>query len=173
MLIKLLCSILIFTGCTFIGLSFSASIKKRPVELKRMKDAINFLQNEICFLENLLPEALENSGSLYGGFAGEVMLYASAKLKGFPGIPFTDIWKEAVETTLKDSPFSSGDKALLTSMGNMISNKESDWLSRNLQNLANRLESHEKSAAETAKKSGNLYRKLGMLGGLIIIILLI
>ena len=87
------------------------------------------------------------------------------------GTAFPVYWRESLETDGLD-PLTVVDRQILTDLGNVLGSTGLQGQIDQLNLLQSRLKSQLEAASQRYATNGNLYRSLGLMGGLLLVILL-
>ncbi len=172
MLLKIVGSLMILSASSFLGYMLSRECARRPEELRELQGQLQMLENEISFMSNVLADALynvsSNSRSKVGNFFGRT----AEILKQGKGINASDAWEAAVRENIGKTALNKEDQEILISFGKMLGSSDMDGQIRNIRLTMEQLKQQEKKAEESKIKNQTMYRNLGMLGGLAIIVIL-
>ncbi|MBC8588443.1 stage III sporulation protein AB [Paratissierella segnis] len=164
--------ILIFITSTSLGFLYGKKYSKRVENLIALQQGIRILQSEIIIFSNPLPEALKNTSNKVNKQIAKIFLIIrDSLLKNHSG----DIYYSFLvsEIYLKDLFFRKEDIDLFLSLGKMIGKTNRLDQEKQFNYLLVELETLITEAKEDRKKNEKMYRSLGLLLGLGIIIILI
>ncbi|NLK97526.1 stage III sporulation protein AB [Defluviitalea saccharophila] len=172
MFIKLIGAICTVIGTTFIGLLLDKLDVYRMNDLKTLQKAFVFLKGEIDYMITPLPLAMEQVGSRIGSNIGNIFTYAGELMGKKTGYNASELWENAVERYIDDTYLSKVDKSILLSFGNALGYLDKEMQKNNINLCILYLEDEMKKLDLHHQKNGRLYRSLGILSGLLIVILL-
>lgn len=173
MLLKLIGSMLVIGASSFIGYVLSRECSRRPVQLRSLQGMLQMLENEISFLSNLLTDALER---IYKSSNNEVSCIFKAALDNLShddGFNASEAWEKAVRENIKQTALNKEDEQILVSFGKMLGSSDLDGQLKNIKLTVNQLKLQEQKAEEYKRKNEAMYKTLGVLGGIAVVIILI
>ncbi|HEX2926320.1 MAG TPA: stage III sporulation protein SpoIIIAB [Ruminiclostridium sp.] len=171
MIIKIIGSVILIGATSLIGFSLAADCSKRPKILRELQVLLQMFENEISYLSNLLAQSFER---IYAGSKTEASLIFSeaAKNLSLPGVTADSAWEKAVESTYSKLGLNKEDKAILITFGRMLGNSDLDGQISNIKLVSSQLRLQEMKAEEMRQKNEKMYKSLGVLSGLAIVIVL-
>jgi stage III sporulation protein AB len=170
---KIAGSIIILTATGFLGYYLSADCKKRPVQLRELQSMLAMLENQICFLSDVLAEAFERVCRSTKSEVGVFFSTAAEKLKTSAGITAFEAWEQAVRDNIGKTALNGDDGEILISFGKMLGNSDTEGQIRNIRLAVSQLKLQEQAAEEKREKHEGMFRSLGILFGLALVIILI
>lgn len=173
MLFKIIGSLLVIAASSLVGYVFSRDCTRRPQELRVLQGLLNMLENEMCYLSNLLSDSFEkisrSSRSEVAAFFGR----AAANLEQNDSLNAAEAWEMAVRENIGKTALNKEDLEILISFGKMLGSSDLEGQIKNIRLTVNHLKMQEQKAEELKKKNGAMYKSLGVLGGLAVVIILI
>ena len=173
MILKIIGSIMVISASSFIGYFLSGDCSKRPVQLRILQDMIRMLENEIKFLSSYISEAFERICSSIDSPVKEFFKATVEKLKNEPGMNASHAWEMAITENMHKTALNAEDKDILLAFGKMLGNSDTEGQVKNIEFLLHQLNLQEKKAEENKRKNENLYKTLGLLGGIAAVLILI
>jgi stage III sporulation protein AB len=171
MVIKIIGAVVILGSTSIIGFSLARDCSKRPGILRELQAALQMLENEICYMSNLLSDAFMRIYKASNTDAAILFKDAADRLN-LLGTTAYEAWETAVNDQYARLSLKKEDKAILLNFGKMLGNSDLDGQISNIRLTASQLKLQELKAEETRKKNEKMYRSLGVLGGLALIIIL-
>ncbi len=172
-LLKILGSLIIIISCSLIGYIYGNTFSKRVKNLIYLRNCIQLLETEIMYSSSPIPEALENVFK-----------------KGNKEISF--IFKEIKEHLLSDRSrgidesfqvicnkykthlnFTFEDIEVITSLSKNLGKSDRLHQQKFFKLVITQLEGQQIDAEEKKKKNEKMYKSLGLLSGIALVILLI
>ena len=173
MLLKLIGSLMIIGASSFIGYALAKDLKTRQQELRQFQGQISMLENEIRYMSNPLADAFEKIAEGKSGSSSVIFLKAAEIMKNEAGSSAPDAWKRAVEACISHTSLNKEDEKIIKSFANMLGGSDTEGQLKNIRNFTGMLENQQKNADEKYKSTAPVYRKLGVLFGIAIVILLL
>ena len=170
---KLLGIVLVISASSGIGFLYAGEIKKRKRELEELCNLLKLLLGDIRYMRATLPESVNKAMNRHKGCFSEFLNKLAKCLSESPGVALSDIWKCAVIEGLRFSSLNLEDKQMLIRFGEMIVSSERDTVISLLEQYIEELKNHIQLIHNTASVKVKLYRSLGILAGVFIVILLI
>lgn len=172
MVLKIVGSLMILSASSFLGYTLSRECTRRPEELRELQGMLQIFENEISFMSNVLADAFCNVCKGSRSHVGNFFSQTAVILKQRKGINASDAWEMAVRNNMGKTALNKEDQEILISFGKMLGSSDLEGQIRNIRLTMNQLQQQEKKAEEAKKKSQSMYRNLGVLGGLAIIVIL-
>ncbi len=173
MLITLISGSTILLGCGGLGMLLAAGCKKRVSQLVQLETAISQLEFDIDFLCLELDESFEKIIVRMDGALKEVFVYIRERLKNQKGTDMQRVWARAFKRC-EDEIFLSGeDMQIVFDFSKNLGCGNRSTEKNNIKAALMRLKVAEEEARESAKKNVKMYRGLGLLAGIFIILVLI
>lgn len=173
MILKIIGSIMVISASVFIGYYMSGDCSQRPVQLRVLQDMLRMLENEIKFFSTYIPDAFEKICSSIDNPVREFFVSTAEKLKKEPGINASLAWEKAIRDNMCKTALNEEDRDILLSFGKMLGNSDAEGQMKNIGYMLQQLKMQEKKAEEDKRKNENLYRILGILGGITVVLFLI
>lgn len=165
--IKFIIYILIFCLCTYIGLLISKQYKNRVTELNELKIALNILKTKIRFTNETLKDIFDDIAKNSKGNVSNLFKEISSKIN-------FNTAQYAWETSLDNSSLRLKDEDIqaLKSMGKLLGKTDLEGQLKEIELTENFLETQIIDAKNEREKNEKLYKTLGMVSGLGIVIIL-
>lgn len=172
LILKLLGAVMVVVAFSVLGGVGAASLRERTITLRRAQAALEVLETEIGYLQTPLPSALTRVGKVTGGKVG-CFFSAAGRLLGESGFPADTSWREAFQELAATAPLTAEDSEILLALGNILGLSDRPDQSRHLRLARERLKAREAEALEDEARNSRLYRYLGVLAGLALVLLLL
>ncbi len=171
MIIKIIGSALLMCATSLMGFSLAADCSKRPKVLRELQVLMQMFENEISYLSNLLAQSFER---IYTSSKTDASLLFkdAAKNLSLPGITADMAWEKAVENTAAKLGLSNEDKAILITFGKMLGSSDLEGQINNINLVSSQLKLQEMKAEQMRQKNEKMYKSLGVLSGLAIVVVL-
>lgn len=170
---KLLGAILVMISTSGIGFLYASELKKRKSELEEQYALLKLMLGDIRYTRATLPEAIEKALRRHGGSYLAFLKETAEKLSNSPGIGLDAIWGEAVEEGLRKSALDAEDKQRLVRFGESISSADRESLIASFEQYLEELEAEIARVREIIAPKMKLYRSIGILTGIFIVVVLI
>lgn len=173
MMFKLLGSIMVLISSGFLGYVLSTDCKRRPYQLRELQSLLQMFESRISFLSDVVTEAFD---MISGSSKNEVAIFfsaASEKLKADRSINAQSAWEEAVRGNIKKTALNKEDEEMLISFGKILGSSDLEGQIKNIRLTMNQLKMQEEKAEQSRRKNEGMYKSLGILGGIAVVIVLI
>ena len=139
----------------------------RANNLKQIKKALNMFEAKILYTKDPIPDVFLEISKKIGGDVGKLFFSASKRMQlEFAG----EAWEKCVDNS--SLMLTQDDKDALKSLGKLLGNTDIDGQVNQL-NLVNVfLDEQIKEAMESRSKNETMYKKLGIIVGLAVVIVL-
>ena len=161
----------IFLIATLIGNLFSKKYRNRVEELKSFKEAFNILESKIKFTYEPLGDIFEEIYSLF--YKNKISYIFKETKKNMIKSDFKKSWEDAIEANKQNYDLNYEDINTIKKLGNMLGKTDIQGQLSEIKLNMNFLDIQIAYAEEERKKNEKMYRTLGTIFGLAIIIILI
>lgn len=165
---KILIYSCIFLTCSAIGILKSQKYIYRVDELKEFKNALNMFKAKIKFTYEPLPEIFKQISGNVNPCIGSIFKIASYNMNFFTA---GDAWSKAVDTDILN--INLEDRNILKNLSKLLGATDLAGQISQIDVTSDFLEEQIKKAEREREKNEAMYRKLGMVIGLGIVIILI
>lgn len=173
MIIRGICGIIIILGGGYTGMLFSAKLYEKVKQIEVFEKMLSLLLFNIDFMAMPLSRAmLQISGNLPNP-ANKLLLIAGGIMKNRPDAKASQCWKEAIDRCRKDILLNNDEIEILYSFGENMDSSEKENCVANINITLAKLKFIKEEAFSKFKKDGNMWRGMGFLVGILIVILLI
>lgn len=166
--IKILIYSSIFLTCSLIGVLKSQKYMYRVSELKEFKNALNMFKTKIKFTYEPIPEIFNQISSTINPSIGSIFKIASHNMKFSAA---GEAWNKAIDTDILN--INLEDKKILKDLGKLLGATDIEGQLAQIEVTSNFLDEQIKKAEKEREKNEKMYRKLGMIVGLGIVIILL
>jgi len=167
-IIKWIILLLILAISTLIGNHISLKYKNREIELKEFKSALNMFKSKIKYTYEPIPETFLEIADNFSCNVSNLFRTASINMKEKSAC---DAWCDAISfvyTNINDE-----DKSVLKALGKMLGKTDLDGQLKEIELTENFLNYQIEKAEIDREKNEKLYKTLGFISGIGIVILLI
>lgn len=172
MVVKIIFSCIIVFCCGMIGEIFANGYRQRTRLLHQLIYTLQMLETEIVYSLTPLPQLLEQ---LAGKTRPEisVLLDTTAKvLQRQEGYTFFQAWNEGITLAKKHSELKKEDFEILMDLGQNLGGSDIDNQVKHIRLAMEGLKRNYEEALQLQQKNVSLYKHLGILAGLGVVIIL-
>ena len=166
--VKILILILVFGSSFSIGKLIAGKYINRVKELKEMKSALNIFETKIKFTYESVPEIFEQIGNQMEGNIGSVFKESSKKMKD---VSAGEACIQSIEKT--ESNLNKEDKEILKKLGKLLGRIDADGQISEIELVSNFLDTQIDIAENERNKNEKMYKTLGGIIGLTLVIIFI
>lgn len=171
-MIKIIGIVLIIVSGTGIGFKASENLVIQNDRLKKMKKLITILRGEIKYNNSYIGQALVAVSSKVSSPYQEFLLHVSKKLEDYSGRTMSDIWKEGVEETLSDSCLSHAQLSKFKDLGDTLGFLDKEMQLSTFDLFLEQLDIEINENNTKLKDNCKLYKCLGVMGGILVVLLI-
>jgi len=173
MTIKIIGSIIVVAASSFIGFFISKDCSKRPLQLRILQGLMQMLENEIRFLSSYIPDAFKRIYESVDNPVAEFFKATIENLNDDSGLNASQAWEMAISNNIFKTALNGEDRDILVSFGKMLGNSDIEGQIKNIGFILHQLNLQEKKAEENKRKNETLFKTLGFLGGIAVVLILI
>lgn len=166
--VKIVILILVFGSSFSIGKLIAGKYINRVKELKEMKSALNIFETKIKFTYESVPEIFEQIGNQMEGNIGSIFKESSKKMKD---VSAGEAWIQSIEKT--ESNLNKEDKEILKKLGKLLGRTDADGQISEIELVSNFLDTQIDIAENERSKNEKMYKTLGGIIGLTLVIIFI
>ncbi|KXG76792.1 stage III sporulation protein SpoIIIAB [Thermotalea metallivorans] len=170
-MVKLMISAVIVLSASLIGYILSYNYVQRPKQIKNLILSLQLLETEILYMLTPLPQALKKIGSKGNTELAGIFKEAGSLLETRRGYDIEDAWQQAIEQKIRFTSLSEEDKEILIDFGKNLGSIDRENQIKNFNFIYAQLKKQQQTAEELRAKNEKMYRSLGVLLGLAIVIL--
>ena len=161
--------LMLVLGASFaIGNLIAKKYVNRVKELKEMKNALNMFETKIRFTYSSVPEIFEDISRQIDGNVGEVFKKASEKMKTKSA---GEAWNESLDSN--NMNLINEDKIILKNLGKLLGKIDVEGQISEIKLVSEFLDTQIELAESEQKKNEKMYKTLGGIVGLTVVIILI
>ena len=169
-IIKFIILITIFAGSTSIGFLMSKKYKNRVIELREFKNAINTLETKIKFTYEPIPEIFKQISENLQNNISKIFERAS---KYIGDCTTKQAWNKAIEEIKPNLSLNNEDIKIMQDLGNLLGKTDVSGQISEIEVTSSFIDTQIIKAEDERKKNEKMYRNLGTIVGLAIVIILI
>lgn len=172
MILKILGSLMIIGASSLLGYIFAKDCAIRPNELRTLQGLLQMFETEISYMSNVLTEAFHNISNTNSSKASVFFSSTVKNLMNDSSATAGQAWEKSVNDNIKLTSLNGEDKSILLSFGKMLGNSDLEGQLKNIRLTISQLKLQEQKAEENRKKNESMFKSLGVLGGIAIVIVL-
>ncbi|MBR5614163.1 MAG: stage III sporulation protein AB [Clostridia bacterium] len=172
-MIKLITGAVVLAGCAALGMFFASGFRRRVQQLVELENVFAQLEFDIDYLSIPLDESFEKAAKNSCGAISEMFLYITDRLRKNRCCDMQMVWKRAIDRSKDDLFLSDDDKRILTDFSKTLGSGNKEKEKNNIKMTLMRLKLAEDEARTAAECNVKMYRGLGILTGVFIVIVLI
>ena len=166
--IKIVIYSFIFLTCSVIGILISKKYSNRVQELKEFKSALNIFKTKIRYTYDPIPEIFLDIAKNLNSNISNVFSIAANKMDILAA---GDAWNLAIKFEMLN--INDEDRMVLRNLSKLLGKTDLEGQINQIDITENYLEEQKKKAETQREKSEKMYRTLGMIIGLTIVIVLV
>lgn len=171
MLVKLCGSLFVVISCGLLGLKFSNDYEGRIVKLNNLKKVMKILKNEITYSNESILEAIRKSATIDDQTFNDFLLGVIEKYK--EGVSLKQAWEESVDVNLKKSVMKDTDLELVKQLGHNLGVTCRETQIDYIDNFIGKVELLEEELQIQKEEKCKMYKSMGVMTGLFIVVLFI
>lgn len=163
----------ILLGCAYLGVLFGTSYRKRVQQLVEFENVLMQLEFDIDFMGVTLDESFEKIVRNCEGGVKDVLSYVCLWLRNDRFSNMAKLWERGFRKFRTDIFLTDEDIDILIEFSKSLGCGDRTREKNNIKMASMRLKLAEEEAREEAKKNIKMYRGLGLLTGVFLVIVLI
>ncbi len=173
MTMHLLASGAILLGCAYLGILFASSYKRRVEQITEFENVLMQLEFDIDFMGITLDESFEKIVKNCDGGVKDVLQYVCERLRKDRFSDMPKLWERGFKRFKGDIFLTDDDIDILIEFSKTLGCGDKTREKNNIKMASMRLKLAEEEAREEAKRNMKMYRGLGLLTGVFLVIVLI
>lgn len=169
--IKLAGAVLAVVSAALLGFALGNDLKRRIGFLQELQKGLLMLHQEMEYRKTPLEEALQYAGNSLTEPLSSFFRETGIRLEKLPGAPFFSVWEEMADWYLSEAGQKKEDMELIRQLGRQLNGLEAEGNSSLLTIYEQRLQGMIASAKEEYAGKAQLYQRLGILGGIFLVLL--
>lgn len=167
-IIKSIILLLTFFVTTFLGLALANRYKNRVRDLKDIRNVLNILSTKIKYTYEPLPQIFSEISSEFTGGIAEIFKNSKEKMENMSA---GEAWSFALEHS--NTNMNSEDLNTLKKLENLLGKTDAEGQLSEIELMKNYIEVQIEKAEKEQNKNEKLYKNLGVIVGLAIVIILL
>lgn len=173
MVFKLIYSIIIVGCSSLLGFIFANTYVERTKLLNSLLSTLQMLETEIVYGATPIPAIMQKVGNKTKKEIGNIFLFAADLLNLNSGQTFDEIWHNAVTQGAKHTCLSREDVDLLLSLGKNLGISNCKDQMKHIRLIQEEFKRHYELALIEQSKNTKLFKNLGFLLGMAIVIIVL
>ena len=171
-MVKFIGALFVLFAGTMIGFQQAAKFAERPKQLRQLVHMLQRLITEIGYGHTLLPEALKRAASTAKGPIAIMFTEAANGLLESSELSFEEHWKAAIKKYWSHTSMRSNEQAVLYRLGTSLGISDTEDQIKNLQLAIDQIKLEDQAAREEQGRYEAMWKSLGVLTAVLIIILM-
>ncbi len=172
-MIKLLGAALILFAGTMIGFQQAAKFAERPRQIRQLTHALQRLETEISYGHTPLPEALERTAEVSKEPISLILRAASESVWSNEQLSFSESWEQAIRSHWANTAMRSSEQAVLLRLGSTLGISDKEDQIKHLRLAFDQLRAEEDAAREDQGRYEKMWKSLGALIAVLVVILMV
>lgn len=169
-MLRLAGGLCVVLGSAALGLHGVFRLKERVRVLRRLLEALAYLEEELAFQLTPLTALLQRLGQGTEGPVGHFFSECLASFQKAPEAGLRESWQRAMEARLP--MLAEAEREALSALGTMLGRYDAQGQQKAIRHTAARLETCLAAACEARDRLGRVYAVVGAAGGLLAVIVL-
>ncbi|MBH0329378.1 MULTISPECIES: stage III sporulation protein SpoIIIAB [Brevibacillus] len=171
-MVKLMGAVLILFSASMVGWQIGKYYANRPVQLRALLVALQMLETEIVFGMTPLQRAFVKVGHRVSEEVGKVFLLAAEFLQTEKVHSAEEALQQAMNRLWTQTALRRQEREVLESLGQVLGSSDREDQQKHLRLAVTHLRGLEEEARAEQEKYEKMYKSLGFLGGLLVVILM-
>ena len=171
-MIKALGICMTLAACGTMGLTWAGVYEKRPRQLAAIDSALQLLETEIIYGATPLKDAMVRLSQSCEPEISGLFKHTALELGKMEGVTAGEAWSQAVKAYQQESALSDTDFKILKRFGASLGISDREDQAKHLELTRSQLKMAAAQAESAAKKNSAMFRYMGFLGGLFLVLIL-
>lgn len=171
-MLKLIGAVLVLVSASMVGWQISGSYARRPLQIRALLVALQMLETEIVYGMTPLSRAFVKVGKRVDAVVGKLFLLAAEMLETERAQSAEEALHLAMERQWPHTSLRKQEKEVLASLGLVLGSSDREDQEKHLRLAVTHLRGLEEEARLEQAKYEKMYKSLGFLGGLLVVILM-
>lgn len=172
MVLKLIGACMTLGACGSMGLVWAGVHEKRPRQLTALEGALQLLETEITYGATPLPEAMEQVAGRCDPQAAGLFMMTAREFAKMGGVTAAEAWERALGRFFPATALDETDLNILIRFGASLGISDRQDQAKHLKLAMNQLKAAAGRAEAEARKNSNIFKYLGFLGGMLLVLIL-
>jgi stage III sporulation protein AB len=170
--VKLVGAICIILCASWIGFAIARRYRDRPRQLMEFVTALKMLETDISYLSLPLPTALRRISERVSQPVSTIFLRTAEGLECGDGRPVFDHWRTALRESRHAISLTKSDLHILQQFGHTLGVSDRKDQIQHIHGVCNLLQISEQQARSEQEQQEKMWRYIGVLSGIVLVILL-
>lgn len=171
-MLKLIGATLILISTTLVGIYFAKKLSDRTEQLRALQMSLQLLETEICYGATPLELAFQKMGVKDTGVISQLFTRCSYYFQSLDGASTYECWEKALTEITPKLALNKSEREWLGHFGQIVGNSDREDQQKHIQLMMTHLKNREVEAREEQLKYEKMYKTLGFLAGVLLVILL-
>lgn len=171
-MVKLIGAALILFAGTMIGFVQASRFTSRPRQIRQLIYALTRLETEIGYGFTPLPDAIGRSAAMLQEPAAGLLRGVKRRLDEESELTFRECWEQAAIEIWPNTAMRQTEQAALVRLGSALGISDREDQMKHLKLAMQQLQAEEEIAREDASRFSRMWKSLGVLTGLLVVILI-
>lgn len=171
-MVKLIGAVLILFSASMVGWQIGRYYAYRPVQLRSLLVALQMLETEIVYGLTPLHRAFVKVGHRVSQDVGKMFILAAELLITERAQSAEDSLRQSMSRLWTQTSLRKQERDVLTSLGQVLGSSDREDQQKHLRLAVTHLRGLEEEARADQEKYEKMYKSLGFLGGLLVVILM-
>ena len=172
MLFKIIGVLVIIGSSSYIGFLIADYYKDRPELLKSLQLSLQMLETEMLYLSTPLPNAFRNISEKCDDKIRDLFNVIIDTLDNKKEYTASESWEIAINTFYKNSVLNNTDKEILLSLAHYLGETDKKNQLKKIKYTLSELSKQEQEAENNRAKNEKIWRYIGVLTGISIVLII-
>lgn len=168
---KIIGAVFVLFASGGIGFLYARELMRRNKEIEELCRLLKMILGDIRYMRSTLPEAIARAKKRHGGSYQLFLCEVEECLQEASGTTFSQIWEMSMKRGLRTGALNEEDKQKLIHFGESISSADRETIILHFEQYIDELQQINQELKRTVKDKVKLYRSLGVLSGIFLIVL--
>lgn len=159
-------------ACGTMGMTWAGVYEKRPRQLAAIDSALQLLETEIIYGATPLKDAMFRISQSCEPEISGLFKHTALELDKMEGVTAGEAWSQAVQAYRQETALNDNDFKILKRFGASLGISDREDQAKHLELTRSQLKMAAAQAESAAKKNSAMFRYMGFLGGLFLVLIL-
>ncbi|AUS08526.1 stage III sporulation protein AB [Laceyella sacchari] len=172
-MMKLIGGLLVILATSWLGFTFAGRVRDRPKQLRQLRSYLAILKTEIEYGTRPLAEACANIASQEETAVSRLFQASADQLLKGDGSSTYECFRRAIEQEWQRTALQQSEQTVLLQLCQVLGSSDRQDQAHHLTMACNQLELEENRAREEQDRYEKMYKTMGVLTGVLLVILMI